>query len=214
MESESKNESDLLQQLKTLQAEKKLLEKRVSVLNECLSTEELKIKITNLEKKKEMIIIFEKAIEQLRTEIEPLQFLKSILEKKKKIENQTNNMKSRSSNDLESNSSLVTALTDMVESDSKIPSCKLITAKDLFDSTQTLLNDKAESRDESNSLFSSQELVSANDLFGSTQTPTKSNSVSSVNDGSIDECMQLLDQYDIVTDQEMLNILNEVSLLK
>lgn len=219
MESESIDQNDILQQLKTLRAQKEFLEKRMFVLNECLSSEELKTQISNLEKKKELIIVLENAIKQLRTEIEPLQFLKSILEDKLKIENQTNKIGSKSSNDKELYRSKSTTLNNINELDSLIPLLKLTdaevlkslnsTAKNVFGSTQTLLNDKAESEAKSNSVFLSQELIDADDLFSSTQTPVKVKSVSSENN-SIDECMQLLDQYDIVSDQEVINILNEV----
>lgn len=50
--------------------------------------------------------------------------------------------------------------------------------------------------------------------FGTIQSSSKSNSGSTVNDGNLDECMQLLDQYDIVTTQEMLNFSEKVIVVK
>jgi len=80
--SESNNQNDLLEQLKTLRDEKELLEKHVFVLNDCLSVEELKTKISDLEKKREMLITLEDLIKRLRVEVEPLNYLKSILDNK------------------------------------------------------------------------------------------------------------------------------------
>lgn len=187
--SESKNQDDLLQQLQLLRAEKELLEKHVFVLNECLSVAELKTKISRLENKREMLVSLENLIERIRTEIEPLSYLKSILKNKLEVENQIYNN----------------------ESNSNIKSKKMST----FDMDYTSIIDCKSLQSQSNSKISSNtNSVSSqklNDqLLDTNQTPCNSNLSSIVNDGSIDECMLLLDQYDVVTEQEMLNFSKEV----
>lgn len=193
-----KDQDDLQQQLKLLRAEKELLEKHVFVLNECLSVEELKIKIANIEKKKEMLISLEKLIEKLRKEIEPLTFLKSILSKKLTDENETNIKELKSFIDLNSN-------TPKVDKDFSQTSEFNISLP--LQSLQTI-NIMAKTDSFPKQKINYDQLSMTNQ----TQNPTKSHSVSSVNDNSIDEYMQLLDQYDVVTVQEVLNFPEDVSM--
>jgi len=203
MESELKNQNDLLQQLKSLRAEKELLEKHVFVLNECLSVEELKTKISNLEKKKEMLGSLENVIERLRAEVEPLKYLKSVLKTKLGDENkmQSKNIwSSELSFDLEPNvpkyeKKICNNTSVDVQVEQPVGS-KTFISQSVEDIPTNLVKTDLNSYSKFN-----------NELIGTFQTPmpSKSNSVSTVNDGSLDECIQLLDQYDIVTDQEILN---------
>lgn len=194
--SESKYQNDLLQQLKTLRAEKELLEKHVFVLNECLSVEELKTKIFNLEKKQEMLVSLENLIERLRTETEPLHYLKSILKKKLEVENQINSIESEPSVNLKQG-------IPKFDVNTSITGCKSLQSQ----SVQITSNNSTKT-----DLVSSQKL---NDqLLDIIQTPCNSNKGSTDNDGSLDECISLLDQYDVVTDQEMMNFPEEVRKVK
>lgn len=193
-----KDQEDLQQQLKLLRAEKELLEKHVFVLNECLSVEELKIKIADIEKKKEMLNSLEKLIEKLRKEIEPLTFLKSILNKKLTDENETNIKELNSFIDLNSNTPKVDkGFSQTPEVNTSLP----------LQSLQTI-NNMAKTDSFPKRKINDDELSMTNQ----TQNPNKSHSVSSVNDNSIDEYMQLLDQYDVVTAQEVLNFPEYVSM--
>lgn len=203
-----KDQDDLLEQLKLLRAEKELLEKHVFVLNECLSVEELKIKIADIEKKKEMLISLEKLIEKLRKEIEPLTFLKSILNKKLTDENETNIKELKSFIDLNSNTPKVDkdfSQTSKVNED--FSQISEVNTSLPLQSLQTI-NNMAKTDSFPKQKISYDELSMTNQ----TQNPNKSYSVSSVNDNSIDEYMQLLDQYDIVTVQEVLNVPEDVSI--
>jgi len=184
--SELNNRSDLLQQLQKLRFEKELLEKHVFLLNDCLSVEELKAKIFDLERKQETLVEMEDMIDKLRVQIEPLNYLKSILENKLVIENKFNKIEN-----------------------SKLDVCKTSTRYKYLQSQniQSIPTDLIKTN-----TVSSQKLNDKH--FGTTQTLSVSNTRSFVNDGSLDECMQLLDQYDIVTDQEMLNFSEEVSMVK
>lgn len=203
-----KDQDDLLEQLKLLRAEKELLEKHVFVLNECLSVEELKIKIADIEKKKEMLTSLEKLIEKLRKEIEPLTFLKSILNKKLTDENETNIKELKSFIDLNSNTPKVDkdfSQTSKVNED--FSQISEVNTSLPLQSLQTI-NNMAKTDSFPKQKISYDELSMTNQ----TQNPNKSYSVSSVNDNSIDEYMQLLDQYDIVTVQEVLNVPEDVSI--
>jgi len=240
MESQIKNQNDLLQQLESLRAEKELLEKHVFVLNECLSVEELKAKISNLEKKKEKLVTLENIIGRLRAEIEPLNYLKSILNTKLVDENkiQSNNIRSELGTVLETRAeikpqkylnTILTAKSDVErkiqsnnigsESYPRVPKLNIerqnIPSADfklvqpvgfktsISQSAQNIHTDSGRSN-----LVLNPELK--NDNFNNTsQTPipSKSISVSTENDGSLDECE--LDQYDVVTVQEIFNFPSE-----
>lgn len=197
MESKSANENELLVQLKQLQAEKAFLEKHVSMLNECLTIEELKEKISYLEKKKEMIISLENVIEKLREQIEPLKYLKMTLEKKLLFENQTKQPQLKCFNESK-------------PSDSKfdIDFFKISPVSTTLQSqnTQNIYPDLTKT-----DTISTQKLY--DNLIDLVQTPSSSNSMSIVNDECLDEATQLLEQYDVVTDQEILHF-SEVNILK
>lgn len=252
MESELKNQNDLLQQLKSLRAEKELLEKHVFVLNECLSLEELKAKISNLEKKKEMIVSLENVIGRLRAEIEPLKYLKSILKTKlgDEYKIQSNNIGSEIDTVLEAHAEieplkhLNTILKTKSDVENKIQSTNIepefCTGLESFTYYHPKFNTELENSSsidfqkvkpavlknfisenaqnistdsDKTNLVLNPELKNVFDTF-QTPIPSKSNSVSTANDGSLDECIQLLDQYDVVTDQEILNFPTEENDLK
>jgi len=235
MESELKNQNDLLQQLKSLRAEKELLEKHVFVLNECLSVEELKAKISNLEKKKEMLGSLENVIGRLRAEIEPLKYLKSILKTKLSDENkiQSSNIGSELCTNLEVCAEieplkyLKTILKTKPDVENKIQTNNVgselsidleanVPKFDMKFCNNTSIDVQVAQPVESKTFISqsTQNIPTDSDTIDLVSYPklpmsSKSNSVSTKNDGSLDECMQLLDQYDVVTDQEILNFPTE-----
>lgn len=179
------DQKDLLEQLEKLRLEKELLEKHVFVLNDCLSVDELKTKIADLEKKKEMLISIEDVIGRLRTEIEPLNYLKSILENKLLAEDRSNKI-------------------------------------DNFQFGMNFLKTGGKYSQTSNTQSIPTNSIKTNSVssqklnFKSLETieMPKSNTGSIVNDGSLDECMQLLDQYDIVTEQDMLYFSEQVRVVR
>ncbi|XP_027837567.2 probable ATP-dependent RNA helicase DDX6 [Aphis gossypii] len=236
MESELKNQNDLLQQLKSLRAEKELLEKHVFVLNECLSVEELKAKISNLEKKKEMLGSLENVIGRLRAEIEPLKYLKSILKTKLSDENkiQSSNIGSELCTNLEVCAEIEPLKylktkpdvenkiqTNNVGSELSIDLEANVPKFDMEFCNNTSIDVQVAQPVESKTFISqsTQNIPTESDTIDLVSYPklpmsSKSNSVSTKNDGSLDECMQLLDQYDVVTDQEILNFPTEDNILK
>lgn len=195
MESELENQDHLIQQLKKLRAENKLLEKHVFVLNECLSVNELKEKISILEKKKEKINSLEEMIGRLRAEIEPLKYLKSILENKLINENKAIINKSLKIIDLKP---VCTGNLNELKTE-----CKNSQSQYLKTIPTNSTNTDSVSSEKSYDLLNTHNNLNA-----------ISNAMSSVNDSSLDECMQLLDQYDVVTDLEISNFPDEVSIVK
>lgn len=197
MESKLTNENELLEQLKQLQVEKAYLEKHVSVLNECLSIEELKEKILHLEKKKDMIISLENVIEKLREQIEPLKYLKMTLKTKLSFDSQMKQSQPKSFNESKPSNSKFDS--DFFKS---LPGSKASQSQ----STQHIYPDLTKT-----DKISTQKLY--DNLIDLVQTPSSSNSMSIVNDECLDEATQLLEQYDVVTDQELLHF-SEVNILK
>ncbi|XP_025194977.1 ATP-dependent RNA helicase DRS1-like isoform X2 [Melanaphis sacchari] len=245
MESELKNQDYLLEQLRALRAERELLTKHVFILNECLSVEELKAKISNLEKKKEMLGSLENVIGRLRAEIEPLKYLKSILKTKLGDENkmQSNNIDTQLFTDLEACVEIESLknLKTKLDVENKIqpknirqelsiveandPKLDMEFCNNISDDVQVVQSVGSKtfvSQSTQNMLADSVKTDLCpypklnNELIGAFQIPmsSTSNSVSTVNDGSLDESIQLLDQYDVVTDQEILNFSTEENSLK
>jgi len=233
MESELKNQNDLLQQLKSLRSEKELLEKHVFVLNECLSVEELKTKISSLEKKKEMLVSLEGVIGRLRSEIEPLKYLKSVLKTKLGDKNkiQSNNIGSESveelleagaeselgkyinavlkyHSDFQNNIQSNVGSESCIDTGFYVPKLDLKLHNDSSVDVQLVQPKSTHSGNYKLDFYPKLKDVNLIDAFQK-PIPSKSNSVSTINDGSLDECMQLLDQYDVVTDQEILNFPTE-----
>lgn len=192
------NQNVLLEQLKQLQAEKASLEKHVFMLNECLSVDELKDKIKHLEKKQEMLVKLEKYIGRLRNQVEPLKYLKMTLETKLLFEGQLNQCQSKSFNESKPMDS---------ESDSDL--MKL----NIFKSLPVSKSLHSESTQKVYPVLTNSDVRHLMDLNQTVPTPSSTNSMSIVNDESLDEATQLLEQYDVVTDQEILNF-SEVNIFE
>lgn len=69
-------------QIEELLAEKKMLQNRINVLNECLSYKQIKQKIFEFETKQSILKSLEDIVNQMKTEIKPLDYLKQLLQKK------------------------------------------------------------------------------------------------------------------------------------
>jgi len=76
-----RRKNQLQVQVAELFAENKILANKISVLNECLSLEKVKRKITVLENKQKMLKSFEDMVNKLKTDIIPLEYLKQLLQK-------------------------------------------------------------------------------------------------------------------------------------
>lgn len=188
MESNNR-EGDMLQELEKLRLEKQLLLKHVFVLNDCLSTDELKRKISDLEKKEEMLISLKGVVERLRVETEPLNYLKSVLEKKISAANEAKITGSESLLDLqpivpEIDLNLFNLPTDCKSSPSQ--STQSIPEQTKIDLTSSIKNNEIK-----NLLASAEE----------------------GHFGNIDEYTQLMEQYDVVTIEEILKEIKDVGIL-
>lgn len=74
-------QSQLEKQIEELFDEKKMLQNRISILNECLSYEKVKQKIFELENKQNLLKSLESMVNQMKIEIKPLDYLKQLLQK-------------------------------------------------------------------------------------------------------------------------------------
>lgn len=75
-----KKQNQLQEQIEKLFAEKKILQKQMHVLNECLSLEKIKEKVSDLEKKEKILVSLEDMVNKLRIEIQPLNYLRKLLQ--------------------------------------------------------------------------------------------------------------------------------------
>lgn len=200
MESELKSKSKLLQELKVLKTEKTTLEKYVLFLIECITIEELEKKISDLEKKNKTIVLLENLMERLRAETEPINFLKKTLETKLSFENLNNQSQLKSLN--ESKPCDFKLDTDDINMNFIK---KLLVSKIL--QSQCIQNISTDS--------SKSDFVSIQKLCDNLTdvVPSIPNSISIVNDKSFYGASLLLEKYDVVTNQEILNF-SEVNNLK
>lgn len=188
MESNNR-EGDMLQELEKLRLEKQLLLKHVFVLNDCLSTDELKRKISDLEKKEEMLISLKGVVERLRVETEPLNYLKSVLEKKISAANEAK----------------ITGSESLLDLQPIVPEIDL----NLFN----LPTDCKSSPSQSTPSIPEQTKI---DLTSSIKNNEIKNLLASAEEGhfgNIDEYTQLMEQYDVVTIEEILKEIKDVGIL-
>lgn len=76
-----KKQAQLQEQIKELFAEKKILHDQICVLKECLSLEKVNRKISDLENKQKILTSLESMVNNLRTDIKPLEYLKQVLQR-------------------------------------------------------------------------------------------------------------------------------------
>lgn len=93
----------LQNQVLELCAEKRILESKIGVLNECLSLEKVKKKISDLENKQKILNTLENMVCKLKTDIEPLTYLKQVLQRQLMVSTLSNdNFQIENREDLES----------------------------------------------------------------------------------------------------------------
>lgn len=178
------NQDDLLQQLRTIRAEKELLEKNVVILNDCLSVKKLKHKISVLEKKKEMIISLQDMIRRLHSETEPLNYLKSILESKLSVENETNK----------------TGLEPSIDLSPSIPKIDFNINPSTCCQSKSLQSQSTQNIPEQTKTEDSTLLHKDNEITSKTPLALAEDRSSDV----IDEYIQLMEQYDVMDMEEIL----------
>jgi len=76
-----KKQIQLQEQIEKLITEKKMLQDQICVLNECLSLEKVNRKISDLENKQKILTTLESMVNNLRTDIKPLEYLKQALQR-------------------------------------------------------------------------------------------------------------------------------------
>lgn len=76
-----KKQRQLQKQIEELFTEKKILQNKICVLNECLSLEKVKQKISELENKQKILTSLEIMVDKLKTDIKPLDYLKQVLQR-------------------------------------------------------------------------------------------------------------------------------------
>lgn len=76
-----KKQRQLQKQIEELFAEKKILQNKICVLNECLSLDKVKQKIAELENKQKILTSLEIMVDKLKTDIKPLDYLKQVLQR-------------------------------------------------------------------------------------------------------------------------------------
>lgn len=204
MDSELKCQNEL-EQLKCLKIEKETLEKYVFYVNQCITVEELEKKVTDLEKKKKMIILLENLMVKLHHQIEPLNDLKIALETKHLIENQIKQPQSKcfdESKPTKSNDSKFNNDHTNMDNLKTLPVSRILSSLSSQNSPVEL--SKID-------LISTQKFC--DNLTNLVQMSPSCNSMPVVNDESLNETKQLLEQNDEVTNQDKLSCL-EVNILK
>ncbi|XP_022179544.1 uncharacterized protein LOC111040098 isoform X2 [Myzus persicae] len=86
-----KKQIQLQKQIEELFAEKKMLQDQICVLNECLSLEKVNRKISDLENKQKILTSLESMVNNLRTDIKPLEYLKQVLQRQLMVSTLPNN---------------------------------------------------------------------------------------------------------------------------
>jgi len=234
-----KKQSQLQEKINELFAENKVLKNKISVLSECLSIEKVKKKICELENKQKILSSLESMIIKLRTDVTPLEYLKQTLQKQL-ISNKDSaiaEQKGLESSDLTVNSGCAIETLDSVSDVSSDESSIIVLSEfDVISDEETLNNTETTV---SNKVIFSEALQMA----ASAQLSLAGSSISNIgsiellpNDENnqiknVDRCEQskskdivtlinasskseqLLDMYDIVNKEDVLNCDKKVSIL-
>lgn len=158
-----------------------------------------------MKKKKKAIVVLENLKERLRAEIEPINYLKMTLETKLSFENLNNQSQPKSLN-TKSKSCGSKLDTDTCDTDMNIDFIKKILVSKILQSQST---------QNISTNLSKPDFISKQKLYDNLTDIVSSipNSIPIVNDEHFSEDSLLLEQYDIVTNQEILNF-SEVNNLK
>lgn len=86
-----KKQNQLQEEIKVLLADKKILQDKIKVLSECLSLKKIKQKISDLENKQKILTSLESMLDNLKSDIKPLEYLKQLLHKELMVSTLSNN---------------------------------------------------------------------------------------------------------------------------
>jgi len=236
-----KKQIQLQKQIEELLVEKKMLQDQICVLNECLSLEKVNRKISDLENKKKILTSLESMVNNLRTDIKPLEYLKQVLHRKLMVSTLPNNdliieeQKCSESSLLTSNSKCAIETLDSLSDVSSEESIMILSDYDVVSDEELLNNPEkpVENKvlyDEALLMASSVHLSLVDHLIpnvGSTESllnnsdqvkdnncclqSNSKSSISSMNTSSKSE--QLLDLYDVVNKLDLLNCNGNVCIL-
>lgn len=223
-----KKQNQLQEQVKKLLSEKLMLQEQICVLNECLSIEKIKLKISDLEKKEKMLASMEKIINNLKADIKPLGYLKQLLQRELMVsdENYFNieERKDSSSSQITVNSGCAIETLDSLSDVSSDESIMVLSEYDIV-SDEDIKNNSEKCV--SNKVLYEEALLMASSVH-SLSIESSSSEIKPIpnkfeqiidTDGclqysSIDckscKSEQLLDMFDVVNKQELLNYYENV----
>lgn len=223
-----KKQNQLQEQVKKLLSEKLMLQEQICVLNECLSIEKIKLKISDLEKKEKMLASMEKIINNLKADIKPLGYLKQLLQRELMVsdENYFNieERKDSSSSQITVNSGCAIETLDSLSDVSSDESIMVLSEYDIV-SDEDIKNNSEKCV--SNKVLYEEALLMASSIH-SLSIESSSSEIKPIpnkfeqiidTDGylqysSIDckscKSEQLLDMFDVVNKQELLNYYENV----
>lgn len=231
-------QNQLEKQIEELFAERKMLRSRISILNECLSYEKIKQKICELENKQNILNSLESLVNQMRTEIKPLDYLKQLLQKQlivssvsttnydSNVEKQKNSQVTTDSecaietldslSDVGSEGSvMVLSEYDIVSDDEVLENTeKTITNKVVYDQALQMASSVHSLLVESSTSNTESIEPNINELKDDENCCLQSDSKDSI--ASMDtsfKIKQLLDMYDVVKKKDLISCTENVSVL-
>lgn len=237
----AKKQVQLQEQIKELFAEKKMLQEQICVLNECLSLEKVNRKISDLENKQKILASLESMVNNLRTDIKPLDYLKQVLQRQLMVSTIPNNdlnieeQKCSESSLLTPSSICAIETLDSLSDVSSEESIVILSDYDVVSDEEVLNNSEkpVENKvmyDEALQMASSvhltlvdhlipnissiESIINNSDQVKDNNCCVQSNSkstISSMNTSSKSE--QLLDLYDVVNELDLLNCNGNVCIL-
>ncbi|CAH1737211.1 uncharacterized protein LOC114126377 [Aphis gossypii] len=145
-----KKQIQLQEQIKKLFAENKMLQDQICVLNECLSLEKVNQKISDLENKQKILTSLESMVNNLRTDIKPLEYLKQVLQRQLMVSTLTTN--------------------DLNIEEQKCSESSLLTSNSVC-GIETLDSSSDISSEESIMILSDYDVVSDDEIFYNTEKP-------------------------------------------
>lgn len=230
-----KKQTQLQEQIEKLFAEKKILQDQISVLNECLSLEKVNRKISELENKQKILTSLESMVNNLRTDIKPLEYLKQVLQRQLMVSTlPTNDLNIEERKYSENSICAIETLDSLSDSNSEesimvLSDYDVISDEEDFNDAEKPVENKVmydEALQMASSVYltlvehpfpnigSTQPLMNNSDLQKDIECPVQSNSINPISlmNTSI-ESEKLLDLYDVVDKQDLLNGNENVCLL-
>lgn len=225
-----KKQNQLQEQVEQLFIEKKMLQDKISVLNECLSLKKVKQKISVLENKQKILTCLEGMVYNLRTDIKPLEYLKLLLQKElmisrlstddfeeqKEIKNSENSLLIQNSkcatetldslsDDGSEDSVMILSDYDLVSNEEVCDNMEKIAASKVMYEEALLMASSVHSTLTESNVISTGSLSSNIDQTKDLScAPTNSKDTNTLMNAT-SKNKQLLESFDIVNDQEILN---------